>query len=85
MWGSDYPHDEGTPPFTREHLRQVMLDVPVEEKRRLLGLNAADLYDFDVEALAPLVAEYGPTVAELEEPLTELPDGANQALLANAS
>ena len=24
MWGSDYPHDEGTAPFTREHLRQVM-------------------------------------------------------------
>ena len=24
MWGSDYPHDEGTYPFTRETLRQVM-------------------------------------------------------------
>ena len=23
MWGSDYPHDEGTAPFTREHLRQL--------------------------------------------------------------
>jgi hypothetical protein len=22
MWGNDYPHDEGTFPFTREHLRQ---------------------------------------------------------------
>ena len=84
MWGSDYPHDEGTAPFTREHLRQVMADVPVEEKRRLLGLNAADLYDFDIDALAPLVAEHGPTVAELEEPLAELPQDANRALLANA-
>ena len=84
MWGSDYPHDEGTAPFTREHLRQVMADVPVDEKRRLLGLNAADLYDFDIDALAPLVAEHGPTVAELEEPLTELPQDANRALLANA-
>src|SRR5438552_3024614 len=27
MWGSDYPHDEGTYPFTREHLRQVFSDV----------------------------------------------------------
>jgi predicted TIM-barrel fold metal-dependent hydrolase len=83
MWGSDYPHDEGTGPFSREHLRQVMIDVSVDEKRRLLGLNAADLYDFDIEALAPLVAEHGPTVAELEQPLTELPEGANRALILN--
>ncbi|MXW75126.1 MAG: amidohydrolase [Acidimicrobiaceae bacterium] len=83
MWGSDYPHDEGTGPFSREHLRQVMVDVPVDEKRRLLGLNAADLYSFDIDALAPLVAEHGPTVAELQEPLLELPDGANRALLMN--
>ena len=84
MWGSDYPHDEGTGPFTREHLRQVMIDVPVEEKRRILGLNAAELYGFDIDALAPLVAEYGPTVEELQVPLDELPDGANQALLQHA-
>ena len=84
MWGSDYPHDEGTGPYSREHLRQVMIDVPVEEKRQLLGLNAAALYDFDVDALAPLVAEYGPTVEELQEPLDEMPEGANQALLGNA-
>ena len=83
MWGSDYPHDEGTGPFGREHRRQVMIDVPSDEKRRLIGLIAADLYDFDVDALAPLVAEHGPTVAELEEPLSELPDGANRALILN--
>ena len=37
MWGSDYPHDEGTAPFTREHLRQVMHDLPEDEKRAILG------------------------------------------------
>jgi predicted TIM-barrel fold metal-dependent hydrolase len=84
MWGSDYPHDEGTGPFTREHLRQVMIDVPVAEKRKILGLNAAELYGFDVDALAPLVAQCGPTVEELQVPLGELPDGANQALLQHA-
>jgi hypothetical protein len=26
MWGSDYPHDEGTPPFSRETLRAVFHD-----------------------------------------------------------
>ena len=29
MWGSDYPHDEGTYPYTREHLRQVFPGRPV--------------------------------------------------------
>ncbi len=80
MWGSDFPHDEGTHPFTREHIRQVFEGVPVEEKRRLLGLNAAELYDFDVDALEPLVAQFSPTVQELEQPLESLPDNANDAL-----
>jgi hypothetical protein len=84
MWGSDYPHDEGTPPFTREHLRQVASDLPEDELRAILGENAAKLYGFDLEALAPLAAQYGPTPDELREPLVELPDGANSALRRNA-
>ena len=60
MWGSDYPHDEGTGPYTREHLRQVMHDLPEDEMRKILGENAAKLYGFDLDALAPLAAEYGP-------------------------
>jgi predicted TIM-barrel fold metal-dependent hydrolase len=81
MWGSDYPHEEGTAPFSREHLRQRFHDAPESEMRRILGQNAADLYGFDMEALAPLAAEYGPTVAELQQPLTELPENPNEALL----
>jgi len=84
MWGSDYPHDEGTAPFTREHLRQVMVDLSEADKRAILGENAAKLYGFDLDALAPLVAEHGPTVEELSHPLTELPEGANSALRRNA-
>jgi hypothetical protein len=49
--------------------------------RKILGANAAGLYGFDMEALAPLAAEFGPTVAELAEPLTQLPDNPNEALL----
>ena len=81
MWGSDFPHDEATSPFTREAIRQVFTGVSVEEKRRLLGLNAADLYHFDVEALAPEVERFGPLVEEMEQPLLELPEDANMALL----
>ena len=40
MWGSDYPHDEGTWPYTREHLRARFHDVPEAELRDLLAGNA---------------------------------------------
>jgi predicted TIM-barrel fold metal-dependent hydrolase len=81
MWGSDYPHDEGTYPFTREHLRQVFSDWDPADMRRILGENAARLYHFDLDALAPHAEKFGPTVDELRQPLTKLPDDANEALL----
>ena len=68
MWGSDYPHDEGTHPHTREHLRSRFSAISPEENFRLLGGNAAKLYDFDLDALAPLAAKVGPTVAEIATP-----------------
>jgi hypothetical protein len=81
MWGSDYPHDEGTGPYTRENLRAVFSDVPEATMRQILAENAAALYDFDLDALAPLAAQHGPTVAEVATPLGELPDKPNAALL----
>ena len=69
MWGSDYPHDEGTHPYTREHLRRRFHDIDPAEVRMMLGENAAKLYDFDLTALAPLVAEVGPTVTEVATPV----------------
>jgi predicted TIM-barrel fold metal-dependent hydrolase len=84
MWGSDYPHDEGTQPFTREHLRQVMGHLEPEQIQQIVGGNAAELYGFDLEALRPAAEQYGPTVAEIATPLTELPEGANEALLRSA-
>jgi predicted TIM-barrel fold metal-dependent hydrolase len=70
MWGSDYPHDEGTFPNSKERLRAAFHDVPPAETWDLLCGNAAKLYDFDIEKLLPLAEEYGPTVAELQTPLT---------------
>ena len=80
MWGSDYPHDEGTYPHTREHLRSRFHDVAPAELHQMLAGNAADLYGFDLEALAPLATQFGPTVAELAEPLTEMPENPSQGL-----
>ena len=85
MWGSDYPHDEGTPPYTREHLRQVFHDFSEPEMRKILAGNASTLYGFDLDALAPLAAQYGPTVEEIATPLDELPENPNEALLRAAS
>lgn len=84
MWGSDYPHDEGTHPYTREHLRQLFYDKPVEDLRAFLGGNAAKFYDFDLDALAPLAAQHGPTVEEISTPLDRLPEHPNEALLRAA-
>jgi hypothetical protein len=84
MWGSDYPHDEGTAPYTTEHLRLVFHAVGEAELRRILGENAAKLYDFDMSKLAPLAARYGPSVAEIARPLDELPADPNSALLKAA-
>lgn len=81
MWGSDYPHDEGTGPYTREHLRALFHATPEAELRPFLAGNAATLYGFDLDRLAPLAAKYGPTVEEIATPLDGLPNHPNEALL----
>jgi predicted TIM-barrel fold metal-dependent hydrolase len=80
MWGSDYPHDEGTYPHSREAIRSRFHQHRPEVKHKILAANAAALYGFDLDALAPLAAEVGPTVAELAEPLRELPANPSQGL-----
>ena len=69
MWGSDYPHKEGSFPFTRAHLRASFAGVDPAEVAAMLGGNAADVYGFDVEALRLLADKVGPTVAEVDDPL----------------
>jgi predicted TIM-barrel fold metal-dependent hydrolase len=60
MWGSDYPHPEGTWPVTRQMLVEVFRGMPDAEIEAMLGGNAADFYGFDRAALAPLAARIGP-------------------------
>jgi predicted TIM-barrel fold metal-dependent hydrolase len=84
MWGNDYPHDEGTYPFTRENLRALFHDLSPAEMHDILAGNAAKLYDFDLRKLAPLGREFGPTVDELAQPLVSLPDNPNDALVRAA-
>jgi len=65
MWGSDYPHLEGTWPNTMKALNETFSDYPEDEIRAILGTNAASVYGFDLDQLQPIVDEIGPSVAEI--------------------
>jgi predicted TIM-barrel fold metal-dependent hydrolase len=65
MWGTDYPHLEGTWPNTMKSLRETFAGYPEDEIRALLGSNAARVYGFDLEALAPIADRIGPRISDI--------------------
>jgi hypothetical protein len=76
MWGSDYPHHEATYPYSIESLRRGFASWPEADLRKVLADNAAKVYGFDLDALAPLAAAHGPSVADVAKPLDAVPAGA---------
>jgi predicted TIM-barrel fold metal-dependent hydrolase len=74
MWGSDYPHLEGSYPHSREALRASFARAPETEVRAMLGTTAARVYGFDLDVLDPIAARVGPTVDEITEPLDAFPE-----------
>jgi predicted TIM-barrel fold metal-dependent hydrolase len=62
MWGSDYPHLEGTWPNSMKALNETFGAYPEDEIRAILGGNAAKVYGFDRDALQPIAEEIGPGV-----------------------
>jgi predicted TIM-barrel fold metal-dependent hydrolase len=60
MWGTDFPHPEGSWPRTREKMKQYLTGIPEAELTQLLGSNAVTCYDLDVGKLAPIAARIGP-------------------------
>ncbi|BAX92608.1 hypothetical protein MSG_02464 [Mycobacterium shigaense] len=71
MWGSDYPHEEGFAPRSKLAIRWALHDKSADECRMILAGNAARLYRFDLDALAPVAAKIGPTIAEVHIPLED--------------
>ena len=69
LWGSDYPHEEGTCPDSKIAIQWALSTRTVEETRKILAGNASRLYGFDLEALAPVAAEIGPEVSAIHQPL----------------
>jgi predicted TIM-barrel fold metal-dependent hydrolase len=65
IWGSDYPHLEGSWPHTVERLGQAFKDVPRNQVARMIGFGAAEVYGFDLDQLAPLAAEFGPALEKI--------------------
>jgi len=70
MWGHDYPHSEGTYPYTTEGLRVAFAGMPADDVQRMVGTTAAEFYGFDLAVLRPLADRIGPTVAAVAQPLS---------------
>jgi predicted TIM-barrel fold metal-dependent hydrolase len=71
MWGSDYPHAEGTFPYTRQALRASLAGLSPAECRLILGETALRVYGMDRELLRRAADRIGPTVEEVAQPLPQ--------------
>tara|TARA_R110002049_G_scaffold31098_9_gene105853 strand:- start:302 stop:1477 length:1176 start_codon:yes stop_codon:yes gene_type:complete len=60
MWGTDYPHPEGSWPKTKEKLLDVMSGIPEQELSLILGKNALECYNLDINDLQPIAERIGP-------------------------
>jgi predicted TIM-barrel fold metal-dependent hydrolase len=51
MWANDYPHAEGTWPHSAEAIEREMGALNDAARAKILGLNAAKMFKFDVDLL----------------------------------
>jgi predicted TIM-barrel fold metal-dependent hydrolase len=73
MWGSDYPHCEGTHPYTRLAMRTTFAGISADAVRSMIGLTAAEAYGMDLARLGAIADRIGPTVEELMTGTNERP------------
>ncbi len=45
LWGADYPHQESTFPKSRQIIDEILVDCTPEEKAKIVGNNAARVYN----------------------------------------
>jgi predicted TIM-barrel fold metal-dependent hydrolase len=79
MWGADFPHHEGTVPYTLQALRATVSAIPDVELRAILAENASRLYGGDMAFLQSIADEVGFTPEQVSTPLepSELPADPN--------
>lgn len=68
MWGSDYPHMEGTWPNTMHKLRETFHDVDEKEVRDMLGETALDVFGFDRKLMESCAEKIGPEISDIQQP-----------------
>ena len=78
MWGSDYPHLEGTPPFSEEAIRLTFAGRPRGRGRGdARRATPPRIYGFDLDRLdAARRPRCGPEVDAVGAGLDRVPDGA---------
>jgi hypothetical protein len=74
MWGSDYPHFEGTWGYTDLSLRNTFSGLPTDEVAAILGGNAIRCYGLDGTALRSIADRIGPLVDDIATPIDEIPE-----------
>ena len=60
MWGTDYPHPEGTWPNTAEQMTGALAGLNETELEKVLGLNAIECFDLDIAPLNAIASRIGP-------------------------
>jgi predicted TIM-barrel fold metal-dependent hydrolase len=65
MFGTDFPHPEGTWPNTHDWIRAAFAGVPEDEARAILGENALRCFDLDAAAMAAIAERIGPSPGDL--------------------
>jgi predicted TIM-barrel fold metal-dependent hydrolase len=60
LWANDYPHHEGSWPHSAEAIERQMGELSDKNRAKILGLNAAKLFKFEVPKA--YLANYGETV-----------------------
>jgi predicted TIM-barrel fold metal-dependent hydrolase len=77
MWGSDYPHPEGTyrfpedgetVPVNRLAIANTFHELPEPSIRRMLGANIIDCYGLDAAPLQEVADRIGPSMDEFAAP-----------------
>ncbi|MDY0007106.1 MAG: amidohydrolase family protein [Spongiibacteraceae bacterium] len=64
MWGSDYPHPEGSWPNTAAALKDAFTGFPEQDVRAILGENLLRFYGLDRAAIAPIAERIGPSIKQ---------------------
>ena len=70
MWGADFPHIEGTWPYSAFALRDALYGCSAEVVRLMCSETAAKLYGFDLDTLRPVAERVSPQLEDVLTPVS---------------